>query len=259
MRDVFYPDVYPRIKSRIEAKLFDPGVTQKLPLASLLRPRHETPNGISSLHMDGEATKSDREDETRRRILNGALHAIGDIGITRLSMRAIAEAAGVSRGTVYRYFQNKEEVLLAVAVFDQRRYGQGVRQAVDAAPLGIDQLRAHLQYSFGFLANHPSRWMVEHEPLFLLGYLTEQLPAMGKALEKTLGDVLKDAPVVRSGRLKPHELADLIVRILVSAYLLPGADVEAPLNAIAELIAENVGVVQPQRPAALRRRGKTTR
>ncbi len=206
--------------------------------------------------MSSEALYSDQEDATRRRILHGALQAIGDTGITRLSIRGIAEAAGVSRGTVYRYFQNKEEVLLAVSVFDQQRYNQGVRQAVDAATPGIDQLRAHLEYSFGFLANHPSRWMVEHEPLFLLGYLTEQLPAMGRALEKALGDVLKGAAVVRSGRLKTSELADLIVRTLVSAYLLPGANVEAPLDAIAELITEDFELVRPNRTTP-RRRGKT--
>jgi AcrR family transcriptional regulator len=203
--------------------------------------------------MHDEARATDREDETRRRILHGALQAIGDTGITRLSMRGIAEAAGVSRGTVYRYFKNKEEVLLAVSVFDQRRYSQGVRRAVDTATPGIDQLRAHLKYSYGFLANHPSRWMVEHEPLFLLGYLTEQLPAMGKALERSLGDVLKGAAVVRSGRLKTNELADLIVRTLISAYLLPGANVEAPLDAVAELITENFEVVQPRRRSSTRR------
>jgi len=208
--------------------------------------------------MHDEATETDREDETRRRILHGALQAIGDTGITRLSMRGIAEAAGVSRGTVYRYFENKEEVLLAVSVFDQRRYNQGVRQAVDDATPGIDQLRAHLKYSYGFLANHPSRWMVEHEPLFLLGYLTEQLPAMGKALERSLGDVLKGAAVVRSGRLKTNELADLIVRTLISAYLLPGANVEAPLDAVAELITENFEAVQPRRRTSTRPRGKAT-
>jgi AcrR family transcriptional regulator len=214
---------------------------------------------ISSLRMNNEVKDSDREDETRRRILHGALQAIGDTGITRLSMRGIAEAAGVSRGTVYRYFQNKEEVLSAVSAFDQRRYNQGVRQVVDDATPGIDQLRAHLKYSFGFLANHPSRWMVEHEPLFLLGYLTEQLPAMGKALEKSLGDVLKGAAVVRNGRLKSSELADLIVRTLVSAYLLPGANVEAPLDAIAELITENFEVAQPERRTPPRRHSRPTR
>jgi AcrR family transcriptional regulator len=201
--------------------------------------RRQDLGGISSLQMNTEAVSSDREDETRQRILHGALWAIGETGITRLSMRGVAEAAGVSRGTVYRYFQNKQAVLFAVAEFDQLRYSQGVREAVAAATPGIDQLRAHLKYSYGFLANHPSRWMVEHEPLFLLGFLTEQLPAMAKALERSLGEVLEGAAVLRSGRLKKFELADLIVRILMSAYLLPGANEEAPLDAIEQLIIEN--------------------
>jgi AcrR family transcriptional regulator len=226
---------------------------------SRLLPRGGGRTRISSLHMGGEAGNSEREDETRRRILNGALHAIGQVGISRLSMRSIADAAGVSRGTVYRYFENKEEVLLAVSLFDQRRYNHGVRRSVDQATPGIDQLRAHLKYSFGFLANHPSRWMVEHEPLFLMGYLTEQLPAMGKALEKSLRDVLKETSAVRSGRLKTNELADLIVRILVSAYLLPGENPEAPLDAIANLITDDIELTGPKRRVQPPRKRKPSR
>jgi DNA-binding phage protein len=49
------------------------------------------------------------------RILSGALDAIASRGARRLSMSDIIEASGVSRGTLYRYFSNKEEVLSAVA------------------------------------------------------------------------------------------------------------------------------------------------
>jgi AcrR family transcriptional regulator len=207
--------------------------------------------------MGPEAASSDREDETRRRILHGALSAIGETGITRLSMRGVAEAAGVSRGTVYRYFESKQAVLFAVAEFDQRRYSQGVREAVAAATPGINQLRAHLKYSFDFLANHPARWMVEHEPLFLLGFLAEQLPAMARALEGSLGEVLEGAAVLRSGRLKKSELADLIVRILMSAYLLPGANEEAPLEAIEQLVTEHFDPAWSKKRKVSKQRSRT--
>ena len=49
------------------------------------------------------------------RILSGALDAIAARGVKRLSMSDIIDASGVSRGTLYRYFSNKDQVLSAVA------------------------------------------------------------------------------------------------------------------------------------------------
>ena len=49
------------------------------------------------------------------RILSGALDAIASRGVKRLSMSDIIDASGVSRGTLYRYFSNKDEVLGAGA------------------------------------------------------------------------------------------------------------------------------------------------
>ena len=51
------------------------------------------------------------------KILSGALDAIAERGVRRLSMSDIIEASGVSRGTLYRYFSSKDDVLAAVAEF----------------------------------------------------------------------------------------------------------------------------------------------
>src|SRR3546814_8051875 len=51
------------------------------------------------------------------KILDGALRAISEMGARRLSMRDISDASGVSRGTLYRYFSSREEVLAAVSEF----------------------------------------------------------------------------------------------------------------------------------------------
>ena len=48
-----------------------------------------------------------------QKIMDGTLRAINSIGARRLSMSDISESSGVSRGTLYRYFASKEEVLAA--------------------------------------------------------------------------------------------------------------------------------------------------
>lgn len=197
--------------------------------------------------------------DTRDRILDGALRAIGSNGVRSLSMRKIAEAAGVSRGTVYHYFDSTSEVLRAVSSYDQRQFDEGAARALAGARTPEKQLRAFLDYCYRYLTLHPTRWMVEHEPLFLLQYLEEQMPYMSARLEKSLGPILAQAPAVRRGRLTSAQLADLTVRMLISAYLLPAGDPKTPLKAITELVMEPADKVAkgPRRPVQGRARSRS--
>ena len=55
-----------------------------------------------------------RGKERIRLILATALQLFGDKGIDRTTTNDIAEAAHIPIGSVYRYFQNKEEIILAI-------------------------------------------------------------------------------------------------------------------------------------------------
>lgn len=50
-------------------------------------------------------------DDSRERILVGAVRSIARHGLERSSMASIAREAGVSRQTVYTYYNNREDVL----------------------------------------------------------------------------------------------------------------------------------------------------
>lgn len=50
-------------------------------------------------------------DESRERILQGALRSIARHGLERSSIASVAREAGVSRQTVYTYYANREDVL----------------------------------------------------------------------------------------------------------------------------------------------------
>src|SRR5580692_7340979 len=67
---------------------------------------------------------------TEERILTAGLALIGRRGVRRLGMREIAETAGVSRGTLYRYFPSKDEVLAAAAGFDGQRFTDGLDEVL---------------------------------------------------------------------------------------------------------------------------------
>src|ERR1700689_742200 len=70
---------------------------------------------------------------TEERILTAGLDLIGRGGVRRLGMRGVAEAAGVSRGTLYRYFPSKDHVLAAAAAYDAQRFSEGIDAVLSAA------------------------------------------------------------------------------------------------------------------------------
>jgi AcrR family transcriptional regulator len=76
------------------------------------------------------------EPESRERLLAQALEMIGDQGLAALSMDALADAAGVSRATVYRLFPGKavlfREVVKTYAPFE--RVALLLEQVADRPP-----------------------------------------------------------------------------------------------------------------------------
>jgi AcrR family transcriptional regulator len=57
-------------------------------------------------------------DRRRHEIFNAAVKIFTEKGFNETSMRAIAEAAGVGKSTLYDYFPSKDEILIAFVVDD---------------------------------------------------------------------------------------------------------------------------------------------
>jgi AcrR family transcriptional regulator len=53
--------------------------------------------------------------ETKRRILAAARTAIAELGVDAASLGAVADAAGISRGTLFYHYRAKEDLVLDVA------------------------------------------------------------------------------------------------------------------------------------------------
>lgn len=50
----------------------------------------------------------------RDQIISGAIQVISEKGFQKTTVRQIAQAAGVSDGTIYNYFKNKDDILMAI-------------------------------------------------------------------------------------------------------------------------------------------------
>jgi AcrR family transcriptional regulator len=61
---------------------------------------------------------TDKGDATRERLIEATLRVVREVGYARATTRAIAEAAGVAEGTIYRHFPDKPALFIA-AVMDR--------------------------------------------------------------------------------------------------------------------------------------------
>ena len=161
---------------------------------------------------------------TEERILTAALGLIGRRGVRRLGMQEIAEAAGVSRGTLYRYFPSKDQVLMAAAAFDERRFSIGLDEVLATTRAPEEQIGAFMVYAFDFIRSHPCRPLFESESGFVMGYLLDHLPSLRAELVTRLGDALDTVPAVAAGALGRDQLVDVIVRLFAASWIIPESD-----------------------------------
>ena len=68
----------------------------------------------SSIHQVSHPSPGDGDSAKRRQIVEGAQRVFMSHGFDAASMGEIAKAAGVSKGTLYVYFQNKEQLFEAI-------------------------------------------------------------------------------------------------------------------------------------------------
>ncbi len=66
------------------------------------------------------ALRERQKTERHRRIVGAAASLFAEVGYEQASMEAIAERAEVSKGTIYNYYQNKGDLLLAIVTMEAK-------------------------------------------------------------------------------------------------------------------------------------------
>lgn len=160
---------------------------------------------------------------SRERILDAAFSAVASYGLTRLTMDDVAQAAGLSRQTVYRYFDSKDDLIIALVYREEEVFLEGVRSAHAASERLEDAMREAVLFCLRTARQHPLLdRLLTSEPQVLLPYLTTR----GSGLIARARGVLEE---LASGRAEVdetliHRAADLAVRAMLSYTLTPSDD-----------------------------------
>ena len=82
--------------------------------------------------------------ETRERIIEAGRSAFASQGYDRTTNKDIADAAGLTTGALYHYFESKQALFVAVLVHQQERVLTRIRDAADAVEGAVAKLHAVL-------------------------------------------------------------------------------------------------------------------
>lgn len=120
---------------------------------------------------DGDAAGGDGQ--KRKQIVDGAARVFLSQGFNGASMGEIARVAGVSKGTLYVYFQNKEQLFEACIEEKRRTHSQILLEFDGSQP--IDQELTRYGESLARFTSDPQLIMAMRT---VIG-IAEQMPAMG--------------------------------------------------------------------------------
>ena len=155
---------------------------------------------------------ADSPDAARSRIVRSALELIGTSGVGRVTNRSVAQAAGVSLGTVTYHFETQAELLreaLATFLTEETQRLEALAARVQATELSVDQGVAALQ---AMLEEGRERRIAKFELYLQAAREPELRPAARRCFEAY--DALAVATLRTLGVEDPERAAQLTIAIV---------------------------------------------
>jgi AcrR family transcriptional regulator len=128
---------------------------------------------------------TDVRTSTRSRILDATFEAVRDFGVSRTTVEDVAQRAGLSRQTVYRYFPSKEALVLALVLREEEAFIEGTRRAFSAEPDLRAAVARAITFTLAYAREHPllTRLLGADQETFLPYLTTRGLPVVVRARE----------------------------------------------------------------------------
>jgi len=108
------------------------------------------------------------DEEKRRRFVQSALAEFAEKGYSKASVNAIVKATGIAKGSLYQYFQSKEQLFLYLFEDFLARVKLAVKEAVDNSRDGLffEQIKAVFAAGQRFVETYPDYYQIYLRVLF---------------------------------------------------------------------------------------------
>jgi AcrR family transcriptional regulator len=187
--------------------------------------------------------------DVRTRILEGAYSCIAEKGLAATSLEDAARAAGVSRATLYRYFQGgRDELVAAVISYETLAFFQRLAEAVEGAEDLETLLVEGILFAHEAITNHAVlQRVLSTEPERLLPQLSLESSRL-IALIAAFFEARFAGHELRAG-LDRAEAAQYVARMTLSFIGSPGAWDLSERKSVTELVrSEFLAGLEPVTP-----------
>jgi len=171
------------------------------------------------------------DDKRRNQIIEQATRIFIQYGYTKTKYSQIAAQCGLGRTTIYQYFQNKEEIFIAVV---NRLYSEleaGYRNIVfEQGSSSIEKIRRIIYRTFRDYYRKKKIVLVIVDYLLQMKRqktaLKSKLNQRTLALQQVLQALLEEG--IRNGELRPHDTANMswVLFSLIRAFIIQVSIVE---------------------------------
>lgn len=96
-----------------------------------------------------------RSGDKRERILRAAIQVFAEKGFFQAKISEIATVAEVADGTIYLYFDNKDDLLIQVFEEIMVRFIEGLKVALEGSEEASDRIRRVIEHHFSMVEAHP--------------------------------------------------------------------------------------------------------
>ena len=142
-------------------------------------------------------SRDQKKAESRKRILEAARDVFFRDGFMSANLDEMAEKAGVAKGTLYRYFESKADLYVAVLTNNHEIFLEQMREAGQQGETALERIRSIARFYFAHWMDHPDYflifWAVDNESV--IGELPkDELEKISEFWERNL-NVIHDALV----------------------------------------------------------------
>jgi AcrR family transcriptional regulator len=170
-----------------------------------------TPPGAEEDEVEGvePPPRGARRAQHRQRILDAARTVFFRDGFMAANLDEVAQRAGVAKGTLYRYFENKAELYVAVLSANGDAFERKMRETLDPSLAAAEQVRRTSRFYFQHWTAHREYfqifWALANEPVIgeLPDGVVTQVAGLWERCLHLIAEVLERG--VREGHFAPHD------------------------------------------------------
>jgi AcrR family transcriptional regulator len=152
---------------------------------------------VTTSELEARTRRAEKKAAQRQKILESAKEVFFRDGFMDANLDEVAQRAGVAKGTLYRYFDSKGDLYVAVLSHNGQVFETRMREAATRAQSPADQLREVGRFYFSHWRHNPEYfqifWAVDNQAVIggLPGEVVDEVIRLWESCLRILADVIE--------------------------------------------------------------------